>query len=230
METDTCPITLLHGEKPAAAKLCKKYISKALLVAVTLHEKEPRHTLITVARPTAVHQLCLHGSSQPVQWVLNATELVVPASCYLQAGGAVTYLAHAPPEVVVASEGDHWKPEDIFSEELPAVKKQLFHLNITKDKMLLLKPHHKSSNSTPVWLWPSLGVVIILFSAVLIDLAARYCCLVKKRLRACRAEPAYEMVDRVGERRQRNPIPAERRRAPTPPPNGGYVNPRLERQ
>jgi hypothetical protein len=54
IETDTCPIALLRGKKPAAAKLCRKYISKAQLVAATLHEKEPCRTLITVAKSTAV--------------------------------------------------------------------------------------------------------------------------------------------------------------------------------
>jgi hypothetical protein len=206
-ETDNCPIALLRGEKPAAAKLCRKYVSKAPLVAATLHEKEPRRTLITVAKPTAVQRLCPHGSSQPVQWVYNATELIVPAGCYLQAGGTVTYLSHAPPEVVVASEGDHWAPEDVFGEELPAVRQQLIRLNVTKEKMLLPETQLESSSGLPVWFWPSVGTVIFLLLAVILDLAARYCCLVKKRLRARRAEPAYEMVDRVGERRQRNPIP-----------------------
>jgi hypothetical protein len=79
-ETDTCPITLLRGEKPVVAKLCRKYVSKVPLVAATLHEKDMHRTLITVAKPTAVHCLCPHGSSQPVQWVYNATELVVPAA------------------------------------------------------------------------------------------------------------------------------------------------------
>jgi hypothetical protein len=139
-ETDTCPIALLCGEKPAAAKLCRKYVSKAPLVAATLHEKEPHHTLIMVVKPMAIQHLCPHGSSQLVQWVYNVTELVVPAGCYLQAGGTVTYLSHVPPEVVVASKGDHWAPEDIFGKELFTVKQQLIRLNVTKEKMLLPEP------------------------------------------------------------------------------------------
>jgi hypothetical protein len=213
-ETDNCPIALLRGEKPAAAKLCKKYFSKAPLVAATLHTKEPRRTLITVAKPTAVQRLCPHGSSQPVQWVHNATELVVPAGCYLQAGGTVTFLAHAPPEVVVASEGDHWRPEEIFGEELPSVKERLSRLNVTKERMILPEPHPESSG-LPVWFWPSIGALILLLSAVLLDLAARYGCLIKKRLRAKQAEPTYEAV--LAERQARRSRPAPLRRLPRPP-------------
>jgi hypothetical protein len=213
-ETDNCPIALLRGDKPAAAKLCKKYFSKAPLVAATLHTEEPRRTLITVAKPTAVQRLCPHGSSQPVQWVHNATELVVPAGCYLQAGGTVTFLAHAPPEVVVASEGDHWRPEEIFGEELPSVKERLSRLNVTKERMILPEPHPESSG-LPVWFWPSIGALILLLSAVLLDLAARYGCLIKKRLRAKQAEPTYEAV--LVERQARRSRPAPLRRLPRPP-------------
>jgi hypothetical protein len=120
----------------------------------------------------------------------------------LQAGGAVTYLSHAPPEVVVASKGDHWALEDAFSDELPAVKQQLIRLNVTKAKMLLPETQLESSSSLPVWFCPSVGTVIFLLLAVILDLAARYCCLVKKRLRAHRAEPVYKMVDRGGKPHQ----------------------------
>jgi hypothetical protein len=128
----------------------------------------------------------------------NQTEMEVPAGCYLQAGGIVTYLSHAPPEVVVASEGDHCKPEDVFGSELIHVKRQLVKLNITKEKMLLPASISDSSDSdVPVWFWPAVGALVFLLTALLIDVAARYGCLIRRQLRR---RPQHDYEEPLSER------------------------------
>jgi hypothetical protein len=224
-ETDSCPIALLRGEKPAAAALCRKFVSKALLVAAALNESEPRRTLVTVAKPTDVQRLCQHGSSQPVLWVKNQTEMEVPAGCYLQAGGIVTYLSHAPPEVVVASEGDHWKPEDVFGSELYHVKRRLVKLNITKEKLLLPVSISDSSDSDfPVWFWPTVGVLTFLLAALLLDVAARYGCLIRRRLHKKKQHYYEEPLSEREVRRRRHEMASRPAAAPCDHITAAYVN------
>jgi hypothetical protein len=183
LKSDSCAIALLRGERATAAELCRKYVFRAPMVAATLDNASPRLTLVAAAVPTSVQRLCPHGSSQPVLRVSNLTKVVVPAGCYLQAGDEVTFLSHAPPEVVVASDGEDWSPEDIFGEELLSVHERLHRFNITREKMLLPAAVPEVT-AAPVWLWPMLAALTTLLLLILVDLAARYYCLAKARLQS----------------------------------------------
>jgi hypothetical protein len=40
-----------------------------------------------------------------------------------------------------------------------------------------------SDSDVPVWFWPAVGVLTFLLAALLLDVAARYGCLIRRRLR-----------------------------------------------